>query len=386
MLRRIALLLAVLLGVVPLISAGLDAQTARAADCGFSLGFKTLHDMIPDIVGDCRENEWHNAFNGDGLQQTTGGLLVWRKADNWTAFTNGSITWINGPAGLAARQNDERFPWEGVADVPAPTDPGGSVPSTESSQGLDQSASTTSAPAPSVIIRISDTRPNNQEEFTVRLEASSDIGLDSMWWWATSTDDDDLRDTHSVSCRSVNPCRRSWDVRTKDWGRIIIHAKVRDTSGQESDEVARDVRVREPAPTATPTDQPTATPLSTATTAMVDASPSGSCGVVQTLALNPMVGTATVGTPHSIVVMPSDGVGCSGTVAMLRVQSGPNEGSPAVSAPIGLDGTATLTYTGATVGVDTVLVWLDLTPDSVQGPPEPNALGMVTWSNGATQP
>ena len=45
-------------------------------------------------------------------QQTTTGLIVWRKADNWTAFTNGSRTWINGPAGVQDRANDEGFPWE----------------------------------------------------------------------------------------------------------------------------------------------------------------------------------------------------------------------------------------------------------------------------------
>src|SRR5689334_10801324 len=74
---------------------------AQAA-CQFSYGFRDLAAQIPDIVGSCLEDEWHG-LNGDGLQRTTGGLLVWRKADNWTAFTNGSITWLNGPFGLAAR-------------------------------------------------------------------------------------------------------------------------------------------------------------------------------------------------------------------------------------------------------------------------------------------
>ena len=61
------------------------------------------------------------------LQQTTGGLLVWRKADNWTAFTDGYRTWINGPNGLVQRLNTERFEWEadyapggGIA-TPTPT-------------------------------------------------------------------------------------------------------------------------------------------------------------------------------------------------------------------------------------------------------------------------
>src|SRR5207237_4465565 len=86
--------------------------SAPGAPCWFVDGFKVLHDQIPAIVGECITNEYHNPDNGDGLQQTTGGLLVWRKADNWTAFTNGATTWINGPCGLQSRPNNERFPWE----------------------------------------------------------------------------------------------------------------------------------------------------------------------------------------------------------------------------------------------------------------------------------
>ena len=78
----------------------------------YQLGFAALAKMIPNIVGQPLENEHHNADNGDGLQATTTGLLVWRKADNWTAFTDGYKTWINGPAGLQERLNTERFAWE----------------------------------------------------------------------------------------------------------------------------------------------------------------------------------------------------------------------------------------------------------------------------------
>jgi len=38
--------------------------------------------------------------------------MAWRKADNWTAFTNGAMTWINGPVGVQSRPNDLRFDWE----------------------------------------------------------------------------------------------------------------------------------------------------------------------------------------------------------------------------------------------------------------------------------
>ncbi len=104
----------------------------HAANCEFRLGFKTLRDLIGHgIVGECLENEYYNAI-GDSNQRTTGGLMAWRKADNWTAFTDGYRTWINGPNGLVQRLNTERFPWEadhihtppptpGPAPPPAPT-------------------------------------------------------------------------------------------------------------------------------------------------------------------------------------------------------------------------------------------------------------------------
>jgi hypothetical protein len=47
--------------------------------------------------------------------------MVWRKADNWTAFTNGHRTWVNGPFGVMERPNEERFEWEaGSAASPPP--------------------------------------------------------------------------------------------------------------------------------------------------------------------------------------------------------------------------------------------------------------------------
>lgn len=89
------------------------APRAAAADsCQFTQGFKTLKELIPTIAGDCLENVHYNPLNGDGLQMTTKGLMVWRKADNFTAFTDGQRTWVNGPLGLQMRLNAERFSWE----------------------------------------------------------------------------------------------------------------------------------------------------------------------------------------------------------------------------------------------------------------------------------
>lgn len=90
---------------------------ASAAECRFVLGFATLKALIdaiegPEVVGECLENERTNPLNGDSLQHTTGGLMVWRKHDNVTVFTDGYRSWINGPYGLQERLNSERFDWE----------------------------------------------------------------------------------------------------------------------------------------------------------------------------------------------------------------------------------------------------------------------------------
>jgi hypothetical protein len=96
-----------------LLTPHLLASSAQAqAACTFTLGFKDLHDQIPQIVGTCLEDEHPNPDNGNTEQRTSGGLLVYRQSDNWTAFTNGGSTWINGPYGLQSRANGTSFPWE----------------------------------------------------------------------------------------------------------------------------------------------------------------------------------------------------------------------------------------------------------------------------------
>ena len=91
------------------------AAPAAAEGCQFVLGFKSLHDLDPTDIGDCQDNQAF-AANGDAQQHTARGLMAWRKADNWTAFTNGNQTWINGPIGLQARLNTQRFSWEANPD------------------------------------------------------------------------------------------------------------------------------------------------------------------------------------------------------------------------------------------------------------------------------
>lgn len=60
--------------------------------------------------------------------------MVWRKADNWTACTDGYRLWINGPDGLVQPFNTERFDWEagyprgdGIA-TPTPEPTAGPLP------------------------------------------------------------------------------------------------------------------------------------------------------------------------------------------------------------------------------------------------------------------
>ena len=82
-----------------------------AGPCQFVLGFKALHDSMPDVVGSCIVDQGF-ALNGDAQQDTLKGLLVWRKSDNFTAFTDGYWTWVSGPKGVQKRLNTQRFPWE----------------------------------------------------------------------------------------------------------------------------------------------------------------------------------------------------------------------------------------------------------------------------------
>ena len=115
-------LLVLLLAAIP---AAVHAQ-GRGPVCTFVLGFATLRDLIgPATVGECQENQ-RFAPNGNAEQRTARGLMVWRKQDNWTVFTDGHRTWLNGPNGLEQRLNDHRFSWESdaagypIADPPPP--------------------------------------------------------------------------------------------------------------------------------------------------------------------------------------------------------------------------------------------------------------------------
>ena len=112
----IAWVLVAVVAALLLAFAGGGGRAAAAADCRFVLGFKALHAMIPDTVGACLENEQHHPGKGVTLQRTKNGLLVWQKATNHTAFTDGYHTWVLGPLGLQKRLNTEQFDWERDAE------------------------------------------------------------------------------------------------------------------------------------------------------------------------------------------------------------------------------------------------------------------------------
>jgi hypothetical protein len=131
--RRAALAAILFSAAAAVVPAAVAAQTAP---CRFVLGFAELRAAVgADLVGACLEDEHHNPANGDTLQRTASGLLVWRKSDNFTAFTDGHRTWVRGPFGVQARLNGERFPWErdpplagGTIERPAPIEEAQVVP------------------------------------------------------------------------------------------------------------------------------------------------------------------------------------------------------------------------------------------------------------------
>jgi hypothetical protein len=97
---------------IALLFAALAPVADGGPSCRFQFGFAHLAQLVPDRVGDCLDDERNDPATGNDLQHTTTGLLVWRKADNVSAFTDGRWTWLLGPDGLAQRPNTQRFGWE----------------------------------------------------------------------------------------------------------------------------------------------------------------------------------------------------------------------------------------------------------------------------------
>lgn len=123
MLRRLGVAAATAAALFATLSGAAHAQTpppGSTPPCQFRLGFAELARLVGPQVGKCLEDQ-HPTPAGDAEQRTSSGLMVWRAADNWTAYTDGYRTWINGPNGLEQRLNAQRFPWEPDAGAPGTT-------------------------------------------------------------------------------------------------------------------------------------------------------------------------------------------------------------------------------------------------------------------------
>jgi hypothetical protein len=110
---RTLTVLVLALGLLPATSAAALAQAA----CSLHGGFAALASQVPDRVGTCTDNETYRLDIGESIQHTTNGQLTWRALDGWTAFSDGTNTWVLDPSGQAqARPVDRRFPWESNLD------------------------------------------------------------------------------------------------------------------------------------------------------------------------------------------------------------------------------------------------------------------------------
>ncbi|MBI3971528.1 MAG: hypothetical protein HY332_09585 [Chloroflexi bacterium] len=130
--------------------AGGPFPAAAQEPCRFVLGFAQLREIVgSEIVGDCLVNERHNPANGNTEQRTTNGLLVWRRVDHWTAFTDGYRTWVSGPDDVQQRLNTERFFWEHdpITPVESPLPPLPPAPTATTTMPPPTSPAATPPPA-----------------------------------------------------------------------------------------------------------------------------------------------------------------------------------------------------------------------------------------------
>lgn len=196
----------ILLVAVATLTASVTPAGAQTAP-EFKLGFKTLAELIPGVAGQPLANEQHDSVTGDSMQPTTTGLMVWRKATNTVAFTNGAMTWVIGPLGLQSRPNDTRFAWESSApsadslpaDAVTPAfvrGPGGAWiarfhvqnPNDRPMQ-LEINAVALESPggqpimdAPTVFVQA--VMPGTSRTFTVTVPTTAEVG--DWRWWAIS--------------------------------------------------------------------------------------------------------------------------------------------------------------------------------------------------------
>ena len=117
-----ALTAATALGLVSVLPQSAAAQTLAPLQhprlAASMLVLLPLAQGTPNVIGDCLDNASVNSSNGNIEQHTTGGLLYWRKSDSATIFTDGNMTWLNGPFGLQSRPNTAApFDWENLGGI-----------------------------------------------------------------------------------------------------------------------------------------------------------------------------------------------------------------------------------------------------------------------------
>jgi hypothetical protein len=91
--------------------------------CQFVLGFLFLHQQLQGIDGNCTSNEQPNPDNGDSLQTTENGLMVYQASTNTMRWTNGYETYTYSACGLQRRLNTQTFVWETDPAIAAQTVP-----------------------------------------------------------------------------------------------------------------------------------------------------------------------------------------------------------------------------------------------------------------------
>lgn len=98
--RCIVLLLVVFLHLAvgaPTARAEVAHQDARG-ECAFAPRFVGLRETIPDVVGTCLTDVRYDSVSGDAAQLTSNGILLWRRADDSTLFSDGLSVWLDDPA------------------------------------------------------------------------------------------------------------------------------------------------------------------------------------------------------------------------------------------------------------------------------------------------
>ena len=247
----------------------LTLASAVAADCEFVLGFKALRDLIGhEIVGECLENE-HFSENGDSTQATTGGLLVWRNADNHTAFTDGHHAWINGPNGLQKRLNSERFPWE--PDYA----PGGGISTptaTPTPQPATARATSSSVPNPTSGIAFSSPWPGPcasitwEFQYSTTEEASAVTGYQISRRKPEVSGEDTFSVLATVSDASYEQCGLEdgvlyeYEIRPKNAAGVSAFALTHTANGSSQTPIDNVTPTPTPTPTGPITPPPTPTP------------------------------------------------------------------------------------------------------------------------------